>query len=102
MVVFFPCCAGFFFSFDTVARKGSFRNRSVASAALAAARAESLLPAPSLPAEQERVAGLADPAAGTRWAGSGSCIDCGRPTAGTGKTGVLGRARRWLPALAFV
>jgi len=33
------------------------------------------------------MAGLAYPAAGTRWAGGGSCIDCGRPAAGVDDTG---------------
>ena len=45
------------------------------------------MPTASPPALQERVAGLAYPAAGTRWAGGGSCTDCGRPAAGVDETG---------------
>jgi len=45
------------------------------------------VPTASPPAGQERVAGLAYPAAGTRWAGGGSCTDCGRPAAGVDETG---------------
>ena len=44
------------------------------------------MPAASPLAVQERVAGLAYPAAGTRWADGGSCVDCVRRAAGVDNT----------------